>query len=325
MRIASRLLLKMPLRADSIPEIVAKAKPAIVEIVAIDAAGAPMKFGTGFFISRDGLAVTNFHVIDGAASLKAVGTDGSIFAFQRLVAQGTGVDLALLQFQVTDVPFLRLGTSADKVEGEKVIVIGNPTGFTGTVSDGVISAFREKRSMIQISAPISLGSSGSPVLDAGGKVIGVATLIAKEGQNLNFAIAVEQLSTIISSQSIALPKAEITNQDVSGGTGRIARLTPTVLMVTAKSMSVTFQENGGSLVFFGNGRSVAVSIAKPENTEIGHVIRFEPGLTRSSAGEWYLPYPLALTIQAFLDPDIRPEFAPDHFYLVNAWQPVRSR
>jgi hypothetical protein len=77
-------------------------------------------------------------------------------------------------------------------------------------------------------------------------------------------------------------------------------------MVTAKSMNVTFQENGGSLVFFGNGRSVAASIAKPESTEIGHAIRFEPGLSRSSTGDWYLPYPLALAIQAFLDPDIRP-------------------
>jgi hypothetical protein len=94
-------------------------------------------------------------------------------------------------------------------------------------------------------------------------------------------------------------------------------------MVTAKYVSsqtnATFQENGGFLVFFGNGRSIAVSIEKPESTEIGHAINFKPGLTRSSTGEWYLPYPLALTIQAFLYPaSIRPEFAPDSFYLLNA-------
>src|ERR1700692_3684416 len=98
-----------------------------------------------------------------------------------------GVDLAILQFQATHVPFIRLGESANKVEGERVVVIGNPTGLTGTVSDGIIAAFRKNHSFIQITAPISPGSSGSPVLDEGGNVIGVATLISEEGQNLNFA------------------------------------------------------------------------------------------------------------------------------------------
>jgi tetratricopeptide (TPR) repeat protein len=78
-----------------------------------------------------------------------------------------------------------------------VVVIGNRTGLTGTVSDGVISAFREKRSLIQITAPISPGSSGSPVMDEDARVIGVATLNIAEGQNLNFAIAVEKVSTAL--------------------------------------------------------------------------------------------------------------------------------
>jgi S1-C subfamily serine protease len=125
------VFLKMPLRADSIPEIVAKAKPAIVEIV------------------------------------------------------------------VNDVPFLKLGRSIDNVEGERVIVIGNPTGLTGSVSDGLISAFREGRSHIQITAPISQGSSGSPVMDEMGEVIGVATLGNTQGQNSNFAIAVEKVSAAL--------------------------------------------------------------------------------------------------------------------------------
>jgi Trypsin-like peptidase domain len=231
-----------------------------------------------------------------------------------------------LQFQATGVPFLRLGESANKVEGERVIVIGNPTGLTGTVSDGIIAAFRENHSFIQITAPISPGSSGSPVLDEGGNVIGVATLNI-EGQNLNFAIAVEKVSAVLSAQGIALPKAEAPSKIPSSQGGRTAEKSSTtvggVLMVTAKYVSsqtnATFQENGGFLVFFGNGRSIAVSIEKPESTEIGHAINFKPGLTRSSTGEWYLPYPLALTIQAFLYPaSIRPEFAPDSFYLLNA-------
>jgi S1-C subfamily serine protease len=102
--VAFLVLSIVPLRADSIPEIVAKAKPAIVKIVAMDGTGSPIKFGTGFFVSPDGLVVTNFHVVDGAASLKAISTDGSIFLFQRLVAHPTGVDLAILQFQAAGVP-----------------------------------------------------------------------------------------------------------------------------------------------------------------------------------------------------------------------------
>jgi tetratricopeptide (TPR) repeat protein len=141
------VFLKMPLRADLIPEIVVKAKPANVEIVVTDATGAPKTLG-------------------------------------KTVAQPPRVNLAILKFQ-------------DNVEGERVIVIGNPTGLTGSVSDGIISAFRENRSLFQITVPISQCSSGSPVMDEMGEVIGVATLENTQGQNSNFAIAVEKVSAAL--------------------------------------------------------------------------------------------------------------------------------
>jgi S1-C subfamily serine protease len=75
------------LQAYSIPEIVAKTKPAVVEIVAMDQNGTPTTFGTGFFISSDGLVVTNFHVIKDATSLSAVNNNGAIFLFERVVAK----------------------------------------------------------------------------------------------------------------------------------------------------------------------------------------------------------------------------------------------
>jgi hypothetical protein len=180
--------------ADSIPQIVEKAKPATVRIVALDEDWAQIKSGTGFFISADGLIVTNNHVIQGAAHLVARTNEGATFEFQRIYAQPQGIDLAILKFSADGVPFLKLGKSSDAEEGQHVIVIGSPEGLQGTVSEGIISAFRENRSMIQITAPISHGSSGSPVLDETGQVIGVATLIAAEGQNLGFAIAVEEVS-----------------------------------------------------------------------------------------------------------------------------------
>lgn len=179
--------------ADTIPQLVAKTKPATVQIMALDENWTPIKSGTGFFISPDGLVVTNYHVIQGAAHLAARTNEGATFEFQRVVAQPQGIDIAILKFSADGASFLKLGKSTDAVEGQQVIVIGSPEGLQGTVSEGIISAFRENRSMIQITAPISHGSSGSPVIDQNGQVIGVATLVAREGQNLGFAIAVEEV------------------------------------------------------------------------------------------------------------------------------------
>jgi serine protease Do len=86
-------------------------------------------------------------------------------------------------------------------------VIGNPEGLEGTVSDGIISAFRASRSrtMIQITAPVSPGSSDSPVLDESGNVIGITTQVLKEGQNLNFAISAETIRDAIAKSTAGTP------------------------------------------------------------------------------------------------------------------------
>jgi S1-C subfamily serine protease len=185
--------------ADSIPDIVARAKPAIIEVVALNEENQPIKTGTGFFITGDGVAVTNFHVIEGASSLTAMTNDGAFFAFEKVLYAPPGVDLAILKFAAHDAHWLKLGRSDTAVEGQRVLVIGNPHGLQGTVSDGLIAGFRDNRSLIQITAPISPGSSGSPVLDDNGQVIGVATLIEVDGQNLNFAIPVESVGAALAS------------------------------------------------------------------------------------------------------------------------------
>jgi Trypsin-like peptidase domain len=176
-----------------IPEIVRRAKPAVVQIITLDKQNKPLKAGTGFFISADGNLLTNYHVISGASSILAKTPSGAIYVLKGIVAVSPKSDVALLSFYVTDVPHLDLASSADVVEGQRVLVIGNPEGLEGTVSDGIISAFRENRSMIQITAPVSHGSSGSPVLDESGRVLGIATLVFWEGQNLNFAISAEAI------------------------------------------------------------------------------------------------------------------------------------
>ena len=187
------LALSLPVKliAITVPEIVAKAKPAVVQIVAVDANQNPFKTGTGFFVSSDGLLLTNYHVIAGASDLFARTSTGAIFIFRSVVFRSVDLDVVLLKFAAIAIPYLELGSSADAVEGQRILVIGSPEGLEGTVTDGIISAFRDNRSFIQISAPISPGSSGSPVLSESGQVIGIATSIRKDGQNLNFAVAVE--------------------------------------------------------------------------------------------------------------------------------------
>jgi Flp pilus assembly protein TadD len=186
-------------RAADIPSIVEKAKPAVVEILTFDQQNRLLKTGTGFFVSTDGALLTNFHVISGASSIMAKTPTGAVYFLKSVVAVSESGDVAKLQFLVTDVPYLTLGSSLNTVEGQRVLVIGNPEGLEGTVSDGIISAFRSGRKMIQITAPISPGSSGSPVLDETGQVIGMATLVLKEGQNLNFAISAEAIKDAIQS------------------------------------------------------------------------------------------------------------------------------
>lgn len=142
-------------------------------------------------------------MIDEASSLVAFNILGARLALERVMSEEKdlfGPDLVLLKFQVKDVPFLKVRESDDIAEGDKVIVIGNPAGLTGTVSDGFVSGFRTKFlgiPLIQITAPISPGSSGSPVLDENGEVIGVATLTNSQGQNLNFAIASSEIRSLV--------------------------------------------------------------------------------------------------------------------------------
>jgi Tfp pilus assembly protein PilF len=197
-----------PVLATDVPALVQKAKPAVVEILTYDQQNNLLKGGTGFFISSDGKLLTNYHVISGGSSIVAKTPAGDLYYLKSVVAASEFDDVAELQFLATDVPYLVLGSSSSAVEGQRVLVIGNPEGLEGTVSDGIISAFRAGRSMIQITAPISPGSSGSPVLDESGNVIGIATLVFKEGQNLNLAISAETIR-----HAIATDYAEMIRQN----------------------------------------------------------------------------------------------------------------
>lgn len=184
-------------------QIAERAIPAVVSV------RVPDGLGTGFVVSSDGRIVTNLHVIRGASEAVVVAADGFQFKDVELTATDEVNDLAILRIGNHGLKTLDLGDSSKAKPGQHVVVIGHPLGLGDTVSDGLISAVRtlpSQRNLLQISAPISPGSSGGPVFDDQGAVIGVATAMVEGGQNLNFAVpidAVKPLLLINKSMSLA--------------------------------------------------------------------------------------------------------------------------
>ena len=168
-----------------------------VLIVMEDADGEAISTGSGFVVGGE-MVATNLHVVEGVfrGYVKRVGRDRR-YRITGIVAMDTDQDLAVLSVSGVAASPLRLARGGRASVGERVYVAGNPMGFLeGTFSDGLVSGIRDLgagREWLQISAPISEGSSGGPVLNKHGEVIGVAVAALKVGQNLNFAIPVKYL------------------------------------------------------------------------------------------------------------------------------------
>jgi S1-C subfamily serine protease len=191
--LATLFLPKATLAQESLPELVRRVKPAIVGILTYDAKGDALTTGSGFFI-RPGQVVTNLHVIRGAGRIEVKTLDGKgrVYPAAGILAVDEEGDLALLR---VDTPPERTRSSelaeAQPEEGEKVFVIGNPLKLEGSVTDGIVSAVREVPGVgkiIQTTAPISHGNSGSPIFNLKGQVVGVVTVKVTNGQNISLGI-----------------------------------------------------------------------------------------------------------------------------------------
>ena len=175
-----------------------------------DIKGKTLGIGSGFFV-KPNIIATNYHVIEGAAK----GTAKLVGKFTRYKIEGVTAtdktnDLALLKVTADGIKPLSLGDS-DKVRiGETVYVAGNPKGLEGTFSDGIISSQRDKltKERLQMITPISPGSSGGPVLNKKGEVIGVSFMTLEGGQNLNYAIPSEYLKKLIKQSKLAIPLSQ---------------------------------------------------------------------------------------------------------------------
>ena len=187
---------------ETLPNLVKRVKPAVVAIATYDATGEALMTGSGFFL-RPGQVVTNLHVMRGAvrAEIKTLDGKGKVFPVNGTLSVDEEGDLALLS---VDMPAERVARSTELAkelpdEGETIFVIGNPLKLEGSVSDGIVSAVREVPNsyrIIQITAPISHGNSGSPVFNMKGQVLGVVTVKVTNGQNINLAIAAGRVAEL---------------------------------------------------------------------------------------------------------------------------------
>ena len=188
-----------PASAQTGPEIARKAFASTVLLVMEDSRGQPVSLGSGFFVG-DGEIATNLHVVRGAVRgyAKIIGQSAK-FDIENVIATDNRRDLAILKISGAKAAPLVFGDSETVQVGEPVYAVGNPQGLEGTFSQGIVSALREldTNRLLQITAPISPGSSGGPVLNGKGHVIGVSVATYKEGQNLNFAIPAAALQVLM--------------------------------------------------------------------------------------------------------------------------------
>jgi len=181
-------------------EIVDASSPAIVRVEAGED-----RVGTGFILDRSGLIATNLHVIEGESTIKVkLYKDQGEYQVVSIAGVDRGHDLALMRIKPRgNLPVVRLGDSSVVSAGDRIYAIGNPLGMDYSVSDGLISQVRQlsaELTILQISAPISQGSSGGPLFNQFGEVIGVTTMIVTQGQNINLAVPGNYLLPMVKQQ-----------------------------------------------------------------------------------------------------------------------------
>ncbi len=199
--------------SQSARHVVQKAFASVVLLATEDANGQPRAIASGFFV-RPNVIATNAHAIEGAASgyVKIVGQRDR-HQVTGIVGLDTAHDLALLSVGPTRHGVLALADSRAVQVGDEVFAVGNPQGLEGTVSQGIVSGIRRigEDFVLQITAPISPGSSGGPVLNGNAEVIGIATATFQNGQNLNFAIPSTYLQILIENRTAPVPLARRTS------------------------------------------------------------------------------------------------------------------
>ena len=188
-------------QGESLPELIRRVKPSVVSVITYNAKGEVALTGSGFFV-RPGQVLTNLHVVEGAhrAEIRTFEGKGKTYPVAGLAGVDEDGDLAVLSVEMPAERAHVVETAAAvPEEGERIFVIGNPLRLEGSVADGIVSAVREVPSLgriVQITAPISHGNSGSPVFNMKGQVVGVVTIRVMNGQNINLALGASRFPSL---------------------------------------------------------------------------------------------------------------------------------
>ncbi len=183
-------------------EIMERTEPSVVRIDVLSASGREGSVGSGFFVHETGIVATNYHVIKGAARGVVTLSDQTELPINRFMTLSESKDLALLsvKLQGHKVASVRLAHAEPK-KGEDVLAVGTPHGLDFSWSQGIVSAVRSdgQRAVIQHDAAISSGSSGGPLINMRGEVVGINTFVLDpdDSQNLNFAVSVLELLDLL--------------------------------------------------------------------------------------------------------------------------------
>lgn len=187
-------------RELTISQIAKRVGAAIVSLESQDKNHELLGRGSGVIIHRTGIIVTNYHVLSGAHFLEVKLKGNKTYRDVFLLSMDKQKDLAIITIRADNLSAASLGDSTKANIGEKVIAIGNPLGYERTVSDGIISGIREEEGMeyLQITTPISPGSSGGAVLNIYGEVVGITSMgYFGFAQNLNFAVPINYVRSLL--------------------------------------------------------------------------------------------------------------------------------
>src|SRR5262245_24117803 len=185
--------------ALDLPTLIARVAPAVVVVSSEEG-----KRGSGFVASRDGLIVTNLHVVAPMKQPRVTLADGRVFDAVAIVGYDADRDLAVLKVPGKGLPTLALGASANVKVGQRVVAFGAPWGLSGTATNGIVSAVRlhhrvRGATLLQTDAAINPGNSGGPLVNTEGQVVGVVVSTIPGAQSLGFAVPVDDLRSLIRS------------------------------------------------------------------------------------------------------------------------------
>jgi tetratricopeptide (TPR) repeat protein len=261
---------------DPLPDLLKGIRPAVVTVAVYDSTGEPAGIGSGFFIDRNRV-VTNHHVMRSAYRAEMKTAAGATHPILGVVAANEASDLILLDVEpLPDIVPLQLEPELPAV-GERIIVVGSPLGLEQTVSDGIVSSLRAEPgadTLIQITAPFSPGSSGSPVVNAAGLVVGVATRQLTRGQNLNFAVPARSILALSHEDRVTLPQWS-------------ARFRPSAPVLQPDPTLAAMAEEGEALEAAGQFKAALAHYMKmaeryPEHPDVLANI----GSSQAHLGEW---------------------------------------